>query len=344
MTLPINNQTIVACFFFFCFSAFIAYLFKRSNLFFKMVLFIPFVSLFAFLETSNRLEVSLSAILGVVVVFFDSILNSLYVIKLWLENTFYGISSLIRRILQFIFFPIADLFTWCYNLLSRTCGWNRVFHKLGRPREEQYRKQRTNRPRRNKQGYQTKSESYKKSEPRRDPEQRRESTKQDKPYQDKNRDTKQYKRPEDDRGHRSDKPGQSQSSANGKSYQHSDKKQNSSTQNTTGSKKPNISPEEQARLDAINQAKEELRKAREQAKTKEDQQDDNTGGGGRNYRQILGLGDKYSLADLMKAYKLGVSRYHPDKYSHMSESFQKEAQDEFVKVKKAYNELLKNFN
>ena len=148
----------------------------------------------------------------------------------------------------------------------------------------------------------------------------------DKPYQDKNRDTKQYKRPEDDRGHRSDK------------------KQNSSTQNTTGSKKPNISPEEQARLDAINQAKEELRKAREQAKTKEDQQDDNTGGGGRNYRQILGLGDKYSLADLMKAYKLGVSRYHPDKYSHMSESFQKEAQDEFVKVKKAYNELLKNFN
>lgn len=341
MTLPINNQTIVACFFFFCFSAFLTYLFKRSNLFFKLVLFIPFVSMFAVLETSNRLEVSLSAILGVVVVFFDSILNFFYAIKLWLENTFYGISSMIRRILQFIFFPIADLFTWFYNLLSRTFGWNRVFHKLGRPREEQYRKQRSerDRSRRNKQGHQTKNEAYKKSEPRREREQ-----KQDKPYQDKNRDTKQHNRPEDDRGHRSDKPEQSQSSATGKKYQQSDKKQSSSNQNTTGGKKPSVIPEEQARQDAINQAKEELRRAREQAKQKEEQQGDNADSGGRSYRQILGLGDKYSLADLMKAYKLGVSRYHPDKYSHMSESFQKEAQDEFVKVKKAYNELLKNFN
>jgi len=341
MTLPINNQTIVACFFFFCFSAFIAYLFKRSNLFFKMVLFIPFVSMFAVLETSNRLEVSLSAILGVVVVFFDSILNFFYVIKLWLENTFYGISSMIRRILQFIFFPIADCFTWFYNFLSRTFGWNRVFHKLGRSREEQYRKQRAerDRPRRNKQSHQTKNESYKKSEPRRDREQ-----KQDKSYQDKSRDTKQHNRSEDRHGHRSDKPGQSQSSATGKNYQQSDKKQSSSNQNTTGGKKPSVSPEEQARQDAINQAKEELRRAREQAKQKEDQQGDNADSGGRSYRQILGLDDKYSLADLMKAYKLGVSRYHPDKYSHMSESFQKEAQDEFVKVKRAYNELLKNFN
>lgn len=340
MTWTINNQTIVHCFFFFCFSAFIAYLFRRSNLFFKSVLFIPFISMFAVLEGANRLDVSLSAILGIVVIFFDSILNFLYYIKLWIENTFYGFFSMIRRILQLIFFPIADFLTWFYNLLSRTFGWNRVFHKLGRPREEIYTHQKADRPRQDKQKYQQ-NESFRKPEPGRDRAQRRNTKHQDKgeqrtPSQDKSQNTQERQnRSKDDSEQRKARPDQSQSSRNGKTDYRSDKKPNSDKK---------VSPEEQARQDAINKAREEVKRAREQAKRKEDQQDDNNGGGGRSYQQILGLSDNYSLADLMKAYKLAVSRYHPDKYSHMTESFQKEAQAEFVKVKKAYNELVKNFN
>ncbi len=299
--------------------------------------------MFAVLEGANRLDVSLSAILGIVVVFFDSILNFLYYIKLWIENTFYGFFSMIRRILQLIFFPIADFFTWFYNLLSRTFGWNRVFHKLGRPREEIYTRQKADRPRQDKQNHH-KGESSRKPEreQRRDPKYQ-DKTDQRKPNQDKSRDTKDYQqRPKDDREQRKARSDQSQSSRNGKPDQYSDKKPNSSNQKPNSDKK--VSPEEQAKQDAINKAKEEVKRAREQAKRKEDQQDDNNGGGGRSYQQILGLSDNFSLADLMRAYKLAVSRYHPDKYSHMSESFQKEAQAEFVKVKKAYNELIKNFN
>lgn len=332
MALTINNQTLLFCFFIFCIFAFIAYLFKRSNLFFKMVLFIPFFSLLVWLEAINKIVVTVCAIVGVAVIYFDSILNFLYTIKLWIENTFYGFFSMIRRLLQFIFFPIADFFTWFYNLLSRTFGWNRVFHKLGRPREEIYIRQKADRPRQDK-PKPRQNESSRKKESGRDRNQNRDKSDQAKPRQD---------QPNDNREHRQDKPRQSQSSGSGKSDHRSDKKPNSSNQKTNGGK--TASPEEQAKQDAINRAREEVKRAREQAKRKEEQQGDSTGDGGRSYQEILGLSDNFSLADLMKAYKLAVSRYHPDKYSHMSESFQKEAQAEFVKVKKAYNELIKNFN
>lgn len=332
MTLTINNQMLVLCFFFFCFSAFIAYLFKRSNLFFKMVLFIPFISMFAVLESSNRVEVSLCAILGIVFVFFDTILNFFYSLKLWIENIFYGFFSMIRRILRFFLIPIADLFTWFYNLLSRLFGWNRVFHKLGRRRENV--QPAYDRPRRTHNQKQHERKQYG-DKPRSDESAHRNNSRHQSGKSESPRDNPR------NNDHR-------QSQGSGKTYQQDDKKNRSSNQNSTqqnGTNNKKISPEEQARLDAINRAKEEVRKAREQAKRKEEQeQGDNTAGDGRSYKEILGLSDNFSLADLMKAYKLGVSRYHPDKYSHMSESFQQEAQAQFIMVKKAYNALVKNFN
>lgn len=332
MVLTFNNQTLVACFFYFCFSLFLAYLFKRSNLFFKVVLFIPFISVFAVLEGANRLELSLAAIAGILVMFFDSILDFLYGIKLSLENFFEGLFLMIRRILQFIFFPIADFFTWFYNLLSRTFGWNRVFHKLGRPRETintgyQAPKHHCESPRK---------EAKRKPDPSKGREQRHDTKSKDKP-----RDTSHRQhRQEDYHQQRNHKPGQSQASGSPKQEPRDDKKATTSRPSEAPNKK--ASAEEQARQEAIHRAKEEVKRAREQAKQKEQQQDDQ-GGGGRSYQQILGLNGRYSLADLIKAYKALASRYHPDKYSHMSPQFQQEAQAEFVKVKHAFDELRKEF-
>jgi hypothetical protein len=103
----------------------------------------------------------------------------------------------------------------------------------------------------------------------------------------------------------------------------------------------------------VNQAKEELKRAREQAKKREEEEkkeqqkqssktsqpNDN-----RSFQEILGLSNNFNKADLVKAYKIAVSRYHPDKYTHMSEQFQQEAQQEFVKIQRAYNYLLNSVN
>ena len=223
MTLTINNQTLVLCFFFFCFSAFIAYLFRRSNLFFKMLLFIPFISMFAVLESSNRVEVSLFAILGIVVIFFDTILNFFYLLWLWIENTFYGFFSMIRRILRFIFIPIADLFTAFYNFLSRLFGWNRVFHKLGRRRENT--QPAYDRPRRTHHRKQHEKKQYG-DKPRSDePAQRSNSRHQS------GKSEYQRENPRNDQRDHPRNNDQRQSSGSGKTYQQEEKKQPSSSQN-----------------------------------------------------------------------------------------------------------------
>lgn len=94
--------------------------------------------------------------------------------------------------------------------------------------------------------------------------------------------------------------------------------------------RPNGSQQSHDREEEIRRAKEELRRMREE----QDAADN------RSHQQILGLHDGFSKAELEKAYKMAVSRYHPDKYSHMSESFRKEAETELVKVQQAYRALL----
>jgi len=100
--------------------------------------------------------------------------------------------------------------------------------------------------------------------------------------------------------------------------------------------------------ESVNQAKEDLKRAREEAKKREEQERAEKDGknayqtrsDNRSFEEILGLPSPFSKSELNRAYKTAVSRYHPDKYVHMSEQFQQEAQQEFVKIQKAYNYLL----
>ncbi|WP_198328310.1 J domain-containing protein [Methylovulum psychrotolerans] len=92
----------------------------------------------------------------------------------------------------------------------------------------------------------------------------------------------------------------------------------------------------------LRRAREEVRQAREQAKKKEAKP--NTDNDGRSHQEILGLSATFTEPELKQAYRLAVSRYHPDKYAHMSKAFQEEAGREFVKIQQAYNALIKNFS
>lgn len=59
----------------------------------------------------------------------------------------------------------------------------------------------------------------------------------------------------------------------------------------------------------------------------------------RTSLQILGLQKGYSDQELKDAYTRLSNRYHPDKHVHMSASFISETEDEFQKIKSAYDKL-----
>jgi DnaJ-domain-containing protein 1 len=56
--------------------------------------------------------------------------------------------------------------------------------------------------------------------------------------------------------------------------------------------------------------------------------------------EILGVSPDASQAQIKKAYAILRSRYHPDKYSHMSEAFRREAAEEFKRVKESYDKCV----
>lgn len=95
----------------------------------------------------------------------------------------------------------------------------------------------------------------------------------------------------------------------------------------------------------IRRAKEKVRQAREEAERakREEEQQGRAGGDQRTPRQILGLGETFTLEELKRAYRSAASRYHPDKHLGMSETFKKEAEAEFIKVQNAYEVLMKGF-
>ena len=96
-------------------------------------------------------------------------------------------------------------------------------------------------------------------------------------------------------------------------------------------------------------AKEQFRQAQEEAEKKRveeefkknsnkaDYQDN------RSFEEILGVQAGYTKGELKTAYKRVASRFHPDKYSHMSEVFRLEAEEEFKKIQRAYSILLRSF-
>lgn len=281
MKLDINVPLVITCVFYFILSAVLARIFRGANYFFRILLLFFIAGVLGEISSVYRTEALISSLLGIVFIFIEPIVDFLYAVKLWIENVLYGISYRVRIIagligkvlyavrwvLRLVFIPIANLFTWFYNFLSRTFHWNRVFIPLTEQFRRKYREAESRRP---------KSES--------------------------------------------------RQSGTGKTHK------TSST---------NSEQEEH-----IRRAKEKVRQAREEAekaKREEEQQQGSAGGDRRTPRQILGLSDTFTLEELKKAYKQAAFRYHPDKYAHMSETFQKEAQTEFVKAKNAYDVLMKNF-
>jgi hypothetical protein len=281
MKLDINVPLVVTSVFYFILSAVLARIFKGANFFFKIVLFFLIAGVLKEISSVYRTEALISILSGIVFIYIDLIVDFFSAVKRWTENVFYGISYrvriitgiigkilfAIRWVLRLVLIPIANLFTWFYNFLSRTFHWNRVFIPLTEQFKRKYREAESRRP---------KHES-----------------------------------------------------------------RQSGAGNTHKAGSTNSEQEEY-----IRRAKEKVRQAREEAeraKREEEQPRGNAGGDQRTPRQILGLGETFTLEELKRAYRLAASRYHPDKHLGMSERFKKEAEAEFIKVQNAYEVLMKGF-
>lgn len=277
MAIHINSQLVIICVFYFIFSAVLAHVFRRSDFFVRIFLVVVFFGVFGQFSKSYTVEVFVSCVFGIIYIFIEPIVRTI-------ENVFAGfsyrvrlIASLIgtilygiRWVLRLVLIPIANTFTWFYNLLSRTFRWNRVFIPLTEQFKRRHRQAESSR-------------------------ERKEST-------------------------------QSRHSGTGKTN------------------KTNSADSEQEEY--IRRAKEKVKQAREEAEKaerEEEQRKNDTAGDRRTPRQILGLGETFTLEELKRAYRSAASRYHPDKHLGMSETFKREAEAEFVKVQNAYKALMKEF-
>ena len=62
----------------------------------------------------------------------------------------------------------------------------------------------------------------------------------------------------------------------------------------------------------------------------------------RDYYDILGVNKSSSDDEIKKAYRKIAIKYHPDKLQGVSDDIKKLAQEKFLKVKEAYEEIMKN--
>jgi len=61
--------------------------------------------------------------------------------------------------------------------------------------------------------------------------------------------------------------------------------------------------------------------------------------GPRNPYEILGLKSNATLDEIHAAYRERVQAYHPDKVSHLGPELQELAQEKFIEIQRAYEEL-----
>lgn len=135
ITIPINNQLIIICVFYFVMSYFFAYLFKQSNIFFKIPVFIFIMTVFSLVQTANTIEITLSSLLGVLVVYGESVLNFIFMLKSWLDFVFYSIKSIFIFIFdtfKAIFYFIAQCLIFPFRLLSRIFSYGSNFRGFNR--------------------------------------------------------------------------------------------------------------------------------------------------------------------------------------------------------------------
>jgi hypothetical protein len=248
ITLSINNQLLIICAFYFVMAYFFALLFKRSNLFFKIPVFIFIMTVFALVQKANMIEITLSSLLGVVVVYKEAILDFIFTIKNLFDFIIDSIKAIFRFIfdsIKWIFYLFALCFMFPFRLLSRVFGFMSSFRGLDRS----------------------------------------------------------ARRPSEN------------------------------------------SQQQSSREEELKRAREEVKQARERAKQKEQRKEEppTAKTDSRSHQEILGLAERFTQDELKQAYRIATLRYHPDKYSHMSKSFQDEAQQEFVKIQQAYKVLSDRF-
>ena len=231
MIITVNNALLILCLFYFAVSAFIFYLFRKVNLFFKVIVFCFILSIILTVADVNRIEVTVSVVLGFFVIYRESIIELFLDCKYWLESLFDFVKSIVLG--------IGKVFLWFFGIFKLI-----------------------------------------------------------------------------------------------KSSQQTANTTNSNQQQETTQNQTSNNQQSQEQAERVRQAKEELRRMREEQEAKDN----------RSHQDILGLNGSFTLSELKEAYRLAVSRYHPDKYSHMSEAFQKEAEQELVKVQQAYRTLLVRFS
>ena len=64
------------------------------------------------------------------------------------------------------------------------------------------------------------------------------------------------------------------------------------------------------------------------------------GGRPKNPHAVLGVKPGASREEIQGAYRELVQKYHPDKVSHLGEEFQEMAQQKFVEIRNAYDQLM----
>lgn len=99
--------------------------------------------------------------------------------------------------------------------------------------------------------------------------------------------------------------------------------------------------EDRSHQEQTEKAREDFKRAREEQKRAEENrpQEEAKQSKPRGALEVLGLDPGYSPAELEKAYKVMRSRYHPDRFEHMSDTVKKEMAKEFQAVMESYKRL-----
>ena len=59
--------------------------------------------------------------------------------------------------------------------------------------------------------------------------------------------------------------------------------------------------------------------------------------------EILGVSETASKKEIQAAYKQAIKKYHPDKLSHLGEEFSTLANEKFLEIQKAYDQLMQRY-